>query len=369
MRADAEGEVRVRRAVHVDCARIWEHGRVVVGAQPAHHDEVPAPDLLAPQLRVAGARAAERLVDGGPAQVLLARAFEKVGVLGQAVAELWLAGKVHERQRRERRCRVDAAADEVPHDGDQLVVGHRSPLDLHGDQTRDEVVAGMTTALRDHLLHLGDHLRRAGNGRLALGHLLAVGRRRVEVLGPVLPGRERKAHQLHRPDRRYRIGVVEHHVHLPGRDLLVQAPGGGLLEERAVPVDRRRQHEGIDGTAQGDVAARLGLGDPDWWQALVTGYAHDPDVAQAVGRAFLVARGEGLTVACDLGHLLVARHVPEPVGLVPDHRGLSAELVVVLVALRQPLDGVIIEVGFGSHDPDPRPPGRARQRDRSARAA
>src|SRR6266851_7195491 len=108
MGADPERQVRIGSAVNDHVLRPVEDGRIEVGAQPAHYDEIAAPDQLSSQLRVLRAGPAQGLIDRGPTQVLLACRDEKVEVVDQALAELWVAGKVAKSEGRERCGRIES---------------------------------------------------------------------------------------------------------------------------------------------------------------------------------------------------------------------------------------------------------------------
>ena len=89
--------------------------------------------------------------------------------------------------------------------------------------------------LEDVLHHGGD----LGDGVGVLGAVLGDGHDGVEEVGVEVPVVVGQAHQLHGEDGRDRAGVVEHEVHLPVADSLIEELVGRLLHERLASSGRR----------------------------------------------------------------------------------------------------------------------------------
>ena len=183
--------------------------------------------------------------------------------------------EVVERQRGEGGRGVEPAADQVPQDRHQLVVGEgtrRCPcgavragpvldVDLHGDEGGEQVIAWLRPAVGDLGGQLGEHGGHVGDGRPVLGAARRVGDGPVEQLGVVVPVVDRQADEVHREHGRDRVGVVEHQVDAARCDVAVEEPVGCRFHPRGEPVDGGGDEERVEHPPQGGVQAALDLGD------------------------------------------------------------------------------------------------------------
>src|SRR6476660_4354539 len=107
---------------------------VVVGRDPADEHPVVASKLLARKDRVPADGAAELFVDREVAQKFIRRGAVQRGTLDELPSQIWMGAEVQKAERRQRRRRVDAAADEVPENVDELFVVESPAVELELDE-------------------------------------------------------------------------------------------------------------------------------------------------------------------------------------------------------------------------------------------
>lgn len=209
----------------------------MVGRQPADDDAVVLAQPLARQDNVVSYCATEGLVDREVAQEFVGGGAVELGVVDELLPEVGVGAQVQQGQRGLRGGGVDAAADQVPQDVEQLLVGEAVAVELESNEEAGQVFFRFRASgggVVEDFLHHRRHLGNRG------GVLVAVrGDRhdRVKQVGVQVPIVVGQTHQLHGEDGRDGAGVVEHQVHLPGGYLLVEEPVGGLLHERLEFLD------------------------------------------------------------------------------------------------------------------------------------
>ena len=113
---------------------------VVVGGQPADDDAVVFSEALAVDFDVAGDRAAEGLVDREVAQELVGGGAVELRVVDELLPQLRVGAQVQQGERGLGGGGVDAAADEVPEDVEQLFVGEALAVEFELDEEAGQVV-------------------------------------------------------------------------------------------------------------------------------------------------------------------------------------------------------------------------------------
>jgi hypothetical protein len=113
---------------------------VVVGRDPADEDPVVASKLLARKDRVAADGAAELFVDREVAQKLIRRGAVQRRTVDELPSQICMGAEVQKAERGQRRRRVDAAADEVPENVDELVVVKALAVEFEPAQEARQVI-------------------------------------------------------------------------------------------------------------------------------------------------------------------------------------------------------------------------------------
>ena len=117
-------------------------------------------EVLAVELDVAGHRAAQGLVDREVAQEFVGGGAVELRVVDELLPQLRVGAQVQQGQRGLRRGGVHAAADEVPEDVEQLLVGQAMAVELELDEEARQVVFRLGFScgreVQDTLHHGGD---------------------------------------------------------------------------------------------------------------------------------------------------------------------------------------------------------------------
>ncbi len=280
---------------------LFEFLLVVVGGQPADDEPVVFSEALAVELDVFGDRAAELLVDREVAQEFVGGGAVELGVVDELLSEVRVGAQVVEGERGLGGGGVDAAGDEVPEDVEQLFVGEALAVEFELDEEAGQVVFRVAASFGRELDDFLHHGRDLGDGVDVFGAVLGHGHDGVEEVGVELPVVEGQAHQLHGQDGRDRAGVVEHEVHLPAGDFLVEEVVGLLLHERLHLLDGAGGEERGQRVPQGQVVFAVDLADAQGRLAFGAWDAHLALVVDAVFGVGFVSVGEGVVVSCAFG--------------------------------------------------------------------